>query len=151
MKQIIINIPEETQMINLNILITGDQVDVKHDGDQLQPDQIINEVCRYMQVTPEKLKSKLRHNRITRARKLAMYSLRMNTRLSFTEIGNNMNRNHSTVITALRQTNNWIETHYQPFEREFRHIQRRMEDLKIQNQKNADLLVTTGVTEETQR
>ena len=59
---------------------------------------ILNAVAQAFHLTPEIIKSKKRSQRIAHARQVAMYLIREDTKLSTVEIGEFLNRDHSTVI-----------------------------------------------------
>ena len=60
--------------------------------------EILNTVAAAFHLTPEIIKSKKRSQRIAHARQVAMYLIREDTKLSTVEIGEFLNRDHSTVI-----------------------------------------------------
>ena len=60
--------------------------------------EILNTVAAAFHLTPEIIKSGKRSQRIAHARQIAMYLIREDTKLSTVEIGEFLNRDHSTVI-----------------------------------------------------
>lgn len=61
-------------------------------------------------VSAKELRSSSRERRISRPRMLAMYLARRHTEAAYQEIGRHFgNRNHSTVISAERKVQGWIE------------------------------------------
>ncbi len=60
-------------------------------------ERILNEVCRIYTVTLDDLKSKKRTNSISLARKTAVYIIHTVTGMSLNTLGNEFNRDHSTV------------------------------------------------------
>ena len=82
------------------------------DGASAKPpaglDQIISAVCRTQHVSTEELRSRRRTPELTRARRVAMYLAR-ESGLPLAEIGRAFERDHSTVISALRTVERNIE------------------------------------------
>ena len=66
-------------------------------------------VCTVNGLTKEELLSPRRSVRITRARQLAMFMARELTGLSLTEIARGFDRDHTTVIHAIRQVSSRLE------------------------------------------
>ena len=70
----------------------------------ITPESIIDQVCRYYNVSQEHIKSDKRGGDIMPARRMAMYIIRENTDLSLPEIGKEMGgKNHTTVLYNIRQ------------------------------------------------
>lgn len=72
-------------------------------GRTLTPTSILFAVGRYYGVNPDELKEKSRHKRIVIPRQIAMYLLREDGHLSTPDIGRLLNRDHTTVLHALKQ------------------------------------------------
>jgi chromosomal replication initiator protein len=64
---------------------------------------IQREVARYYKVTVEALREDRRHKALAHARQVAMYLSRKLTKSSFPEIAARFNKDHSTVISAVRK------------------------------------------------
>lgn len=64
---------------------------------------IQREVARYYKVTVEALREDRRHKALAHARQVAMYLSRKLTKSSFPEIASRFNKDHSTVISAVRK------------------------------------------------
>lgn len=64
---------------------------------------IQREVARYYKVTVEALREDRRHKALAHARQVAMYLSRRLTKSSFPEIAARFNKDHSTVIAAVRK------------------------------------------------
>jgi chromosomal replication initiator protein len=77
-----------------DILPTSPTVDVEG---------IQREVARYYKVTVEALREDRRHKALAHARQVAMYLSRKLTKSSFPEIASRFNKDHSTVISAVRK------------------------------------------------
>jgi chromosomal replication initiator protein len=73
-------------------------------------DNVIANTCEQFNISMDQIKSKSRKNEIVIPRLLTMHILRSNTLLTLDEIGIAFNRDHTTVISAIRSTNNMLET-----------------------------------------
>ena len=71
---------------------------------------IQREVARYYKVTVEALREDRRHKALSHARQVAMYLCRKLTKSSFPEIASRFNKDHSTVISAVRKVERLRET-----------------------------------------
>ena len=77
-------------------------------GRSLTPTAILFAVGRYYGVNPDELKGKSRHKQIVVPRQMAMFLLREEAHLSTPDIGRLLNRDHTTVLHALKQVANDI-------------------------------------------
>ncbi len=102
---------KKTKKIDLALVkeITEHLVDVE---EQITTDLIINVICNYFQVTREELSSKSRKRSITVPRNISMYLSRKYTNSSLKEIGEYFNRDHSTVLNAIRRVETEIKKNY---------------------------------------
>ena len=66
-------------------------------------------VCAVLHLSPHDLRSTSRTPHVTRARHLAMYLARQLTGLSLAEIARAFDRDHSTVLHAIRRVNDQLE------------------------------------------
>ncbi|MDR2647131.1 MAG: chromosomal replication initiator protein DnaA, partial [Oscillospiraceae bacterium] len=66
-------------------------------------ERVIEETARNYQLTISELRSKRRSAEISRARQVAMYVISQTTGLPTKAIGNEFDRDHSTVVYALRE------------------------------------------------
>jgi chromosomal replication initiator protein len=73
-------------------------------------ESIQKEVARYYKVPVEALKEDRRHKALAHARQVAMYLSRKLTKGSFPEIAARFNKDHSTVISAVRKVEKLRET-----------------------------------------
>ena len=73
-------------------------------------ESIQREVARYYKVPLESLKEDRRHKALAHARQVAMYLCRKLTKGSFPEIAARFNKDHSTVISAVRKVERLRET-----------------------------------------
>jgi len=73
-------------------------------------DTVIANTCEQYNITVDQIKSKTRKGPIVIPRLLTMHILRSNTLLTLDEIGIVFNRDHTTVISAIRSTNNMLDT-----------------------------------------
>jgi chromosomal replication initiator protein len=72
-------------------------------GRTITPTSILFAVGRYYGVNPDELKEKSRHKQVVIPRQIAMYLLREDGHLSTPDIGRLLNRDHTTVLHALKQ------------------------------------------------
>jgi chromosomal replication initiator protein len=77
-------------------------------GHVVTPTAILFAVGRYFGVNADELKGKSRHKQIVVPRQIAMYLLREDAHLSTPDIGRLLNRDHTTVLHALKQVVNDI-------------------------------------------
>jgi chromosomal replication initiator protein len=77
-------------------------------GRTVTPTAILFAVGRYYGVNSDELKGKSRHKQIVVPRQIAMYLLREDAHLSTPDIGRLLNRDHTTVLHALKQVANDI-------------------------------------------
>ena len=86
----------------------------KGEAKPLTPDEVIDYVSRYYQITPEDIRGKKRTKNIVFPRQVAMYLTRELTEMSFPKIGEYFgNKNHTTVIHAYEKITDEIETDIQ--------------------------------------
>ncbi len=69
----------------------------------LTPDDIIKVVLEFFRLKQSDLTSSSRSHNLVYARSIAMYLVREKTQLSYIELGNLFNRNHSTVLSAVNK------------------------------------------------
>ena len=67
------------------------------------PSLIISQVCKFYSVDETVLRGTLKNKGTTEARQMAMYLIRKLTNLSLPDIGKEFNRDHSTVLYAIRK------------------------------------------------
>ena len=67
------------------------------------PSLIISQVCKFYSVDEAVLRGTLKNKGTTEARQMAMYLIRKLTNLSLPDIGKEFNRDHSTVLYAIRK------------------------------------------------
>lgn len=75
-------------------------------------DTVIANTCEQYNISIDDIKSKSRKGPIVIPRLLTMHILRYNTLLTLDEIGIIFNRDHTTVINAVKSTNNMLQTDY---------------------------------------
>lgn len=73
-------------------------------------DTVIANTCEQYNITVDQIKSKTRKGPIVIPRLLTMHILKSNTLLTLKEIGIVFNRDHTTVINAIKSTSNMLET-----------------------------------------
>ena len=67
------------------------------------PSIIISQVCKFYSVDETVLRGTLKNKGTTEARQMAIYLIRKLTNLSLPDIGKEFNRDHSTVLYAIRK------------------------------------------------
>lgn len=67
----------------------------------LDIDQIVQSICKTFEISFEKLRSKSRKKQLVMARNTAFYLARKHTDLSLKNIGQYLNRRHSTVLKGI--------------------------------------------------
>ncbi len=76
----------------------------KSEGNALPtPNLIINQVCKFYSVDESVLRGTLKNKGTAEARQVAIYLIRKLTNLSTTEIGKELNKDHSTVIYSINK------------------------------------------------
>ena len=89
----------------------------------LQPEELLSGVAAHFGLSPTAIHGKSRDRLTTHARQIAMYLLRSATNLSLQEIGTTLgNRDHSTVVHAIRRVSQELETNT-PLREELRTLQ----------------------------
>jgi chromosomal replication initiator protein len=83
----------------------------KSEKQQLASD-ILNTVSNYYGVTINELKGKCRKRRIVKPRQVIMFLLRTKARMVLSDIGEVMNRDHTTVIHSITCIQNDISHPY---------------------------------------
>jgi chromosomal replication initiator protein len=83
----------------------------KSEKEQLASD-ILNTVSNYYGVTINELKGKCRKRRIVKPRQVIMFLLRTKARMVLSDIGEVMNRDHTTVIHSITCIQNDITHPY---------------------------------------
>ena len=73
-------------------------------------DTVIANTCEQFNISMDDIKSKSRKSVVAIPRLLTMHILRSNTLLTLDEIGIVFNRDHTTVINAIKSTSNMLET-----------------------------------------
>jgi len=78
--------------------LLGEEVEL-----QLTPEKVVGSTAAYFGIRPDDIMGKSQSKECTTPRKLAMYLCRKHLELSYLAIGRFFDRNHSTVMTAIRQ------------------------------------------------
>ncbi len=86
------------------------------------PSLIIEEVGRFFSVDESTLRGTLKNKGTAEARQVAMYLIRKMTNLSLPDIGREFNRDHSTVIHAVRKVENALTDSKNPLNDSIRDI-----------------------------
>lgn len=100
--------------IELNLAINlGLEVKFENKKDYTSSAIIIAAICEIYGITYADLKEQKRHRNIVDARHTFCYLMWKYTRNSTSQIGEYINRDHSTVINSIKRSKNFIETDYQ--------------------------------------
>lgn len=78
------------------------EVIISNQPSEITVDRIIGEVANAFDVTPEDIKSNHRHSKISIARKITIYVLKEVKGMTYTQIGDALNKNHSTMTIHYR-------------------------------------------------
>lgn len=86
--------------------------DVRRQSRSVRLADINQAVCDVFGLEPETLQSETKAKHVSQPRMLAMWLARRYTRAAFSEIGSYFGkRSHSTVISAQKKVDNWVESH----------------------------------------
>ena len=81
----------------------------KAEGNSLPtPNLIINQVCKFYSVDESVLRGTLKNKGTAEARQVAIYLIRKLTNLSTTDIGKELNKDHSTVIYSIKKVEDML-------------------------------------------
>jgi chromosomal replication initiator protein len=75
----------------------------------LTPDEIVEEVARFFNLSAEQLRGRGRSKEIARSRQIAMYLAREETQASLPQIGESLSRDHTTVLYGHDKISRQIE------------------------------------------
>ncbi|MBR4554062.1 MAG: chromosomal replication initiator protein DnaA [Ruminococcus sp.] len=73
------------------------EIMIQNHPQEITVDRVINEVAQVFKVTPEDIRSTNRSKNISRARKVCIYLLKEVKGMTYIQIGNELNKNHSTM------------------------------------------------------
>jgi chromosomal replication initiation ATPase DnaA len=132
MKQIVINVPEGVRYINMNFQIVNDKL-VPIDDVEAVSKHFIDVILEYHNIDLVIIRNQSRKGEVVRARQQLCLLLKNNTKLTTTQIGNIINKDHSTVSTSTTTAMNRIETKNQPFLDEWNEIQNILNSFKYEN------------------
>ena len=74
--------------------------------------QLLTIVCKDYNVTEEQLRGAVRNKQVVEARWILWYMLRTYGALSYTQIGNMFNKDHSSIISGVKKLNTNTIKHY---------------------------------------
>ena len=86
------------------------EIIISNQPSEITVDRIISEVANAFDVTPEDIKSNHRHSNISIARKIAIYVLKEVKGMTYTQIGDALNKNHSTMTIHYRDVANLLKS-----------------------------------------
>lgn len=73
------------------------EIIIQNHPQEITVDRVLNEVAAVFKITPEDIRSTNRSKNISRARKVAIYLLKEVKGMTYLDIGNELNKNHSTM------------------------------------------------------
>ena len=79
---------------------------LERQGGQSELYVILNKVCAHLGVNKEALAGKFQGRELSDARHIYFYIAKKNTSKTLVDIGEVLNRNHATVIHAIKKVNN---------------------------------------------
>ena len=103
----IIRVVNDTQIPELNWKSINGEVESLNE--KLTND-MMKIICKLTLVDWEQLKTKCRKRELNDIRQTAMWIIRKGTSMSFYDVGKIFNRHHATVLHAVRNVENMIET-----------------------------------------
>jgi len=103
----IIRVVNDTQIPELNWKSINGEVESLNE--KLTND-MMKIICKLTLVDWEQLKTKCRKRELNDVRQTAMWIIRKGTSMSFYDVGKIFNRHHATVLHAVRNVENLIET-----------------------------------------
>ena len=77
---------------------------------EITVERIISDVAEAFDVTPEDILSKSRQAKVSLARKVAIYIMKNVKGMTFTQIGDALNKNHSTMTIHFNETEKLLNT-----------------------------------------
>ena len=86
------------------------EVMISNQPSEITVERIISEVANAFDVTPEDIKSNHRHSNISIARKITIYVLKEVKGMTYTQIGDELNKNHSTMTIHYRDVAKLLKT-----------------------------------------
>lgn len=78
-------------------------------GIRILPSMVLDAVSAYFDVSVDDLLGRTRRGEVVYARHIAMYTMRQCTRETLVSIARRFDRNHGTVISALKKISIWME------------------------------------------
>ena len=96
---------------NFALQILEDDIEKKEKTNvKITNSEIVEKIAEFYNLKKEDIKSKIKTDKICKARNIAMYFMKKVNSANFQEIGREINRNHSTVISGLKNINIWLKT-----------------------------------------
>lgn len=86
------------------------EIMISNQPSEITVDRIISEVANAFDVTPDDIKSNHRHSKISIARKITIYILKEVKGMTYTQIGDALNKNHSTMTIHYRDVSKLLKT-----------------------------------------
>ena len=86
------------------------EIMISNQPSEITVDRIISEVANAFDVTSDDIKSNHRHSKISIARKITIYILKEVKGMTYTQIGDALNKNHSTMTIHYRDVSKLLKT-----------------------------------------
>ncbi|MCD7742120.1 MAG: chromosomal replication initiator protein DnaA [Ruminococcus sp.] len=86
------------------------EIMIENQPAEITNDRIISEVATAFNVTPDDIRSQNRHANISLARKVAIYLMKELKGLTYIQIGNELNKNHSTMTIHYQEISKLLKT-----------------------------------------
>ncbi|MCR5540653.1 MAG: chromosomal replication initiator protein DnaA [Ruminococcus sp.] len=86
------------------------EIIISNQPSEITVDRIISEVANAFDVTADDIKSNHRHSKISIARKITIYILKEVKGMTYTQIGDALNKNHSTMTIHYRDVSNLLKS-----------------------------------------
>jgi len=102
MKQFVVNVPDTVRYVTLHIAVKDNEI-------QVTDNSYMDAVCRVFNVKADDVLGDRVWQPLPMARKQLALLLRMNTKLSTSQIGRLMNRDHSTIVYMIRRSKELID------------------------------------------
>ena len=86
------------------------EIIISNQPSEITVDRIISEVANAFDVTADDIRSNHRHSKISIARKITIYILKEVKGMTYTQIGDALNKNHSTMTIHYRDVSNLLKS-----------------------------------------
>jgi chromosomal replication initiation ATPase DnaA len=126
MRQIVVNIPDYVREISMKIHINGENHTMEFNSRKYDKNDVLKKVEDITGVSTEQIKSASQKREIVTARHLIAYILVKVFKYSLHAAGAAINKDHSTVLCAVRSAQNHIDTNDMIFMEKYNQLIQRM-------------------------